>query len=125
MVQLPIAVTTIILVAPLGIAAVAWVRVAAVTSQVTLLLILVSRELRTSVRAFLAALMPAAVTAGGVAVGAGAVRLAWPDLSLGPLALGTVSGAGTGLLALRLFAGGTLRDLKEIMGARTRPREAT
>jgi lipopolysaccharide exporter len=125
MVQLPIAVTTIILVAPLGIAAVAWVRVAAVTSQVTLLLILVSRELRTSVRAFLAALMPAAVTAGGVAVGAGAVRLAWPDLSLGPLALGTVSGACTGLLALRLFAGGTLRDLREIVGARRRPREAT
>jgi hypothetical protein len=101
------------------------VRVAAVTSQVTLLLILVSRELRTGVRTFLVALTPAAVTAGGVAVGAGVVRLAWPDLSLAPLTLGAVSGCCTGLLALRLFAGGTFRDLKEIAGARTRPRDAT
>jgi hypothetical protein len=93
--------------------------VAAVTSQLTLLLILVSRELRTRVRFFLVACTPAAVTAAGVAIGAGAVRLVWPDLSLGPLVAGSAAGCAGGLAALRLFAGSTYADVRDLVRART------
>jgi PST family polysaccharide transporter len=123
LIQMPITVTTIILIAPAGIAAVAWVRVAAVTSQLTLLLILVSRELRTSARTFLAALAPAAVTAAGVAIGSGAVRLLWPDLSLAPLMVGAAAGCAGGLLALRLCAPSTYAEIRDLLPARTSARE--
>jgi lipopolysaccharide exporter len=122
--QMPLAVATIILVAPAGIVAVAWVRVGFVTSQATLLLILVSRELRTSPRTFLAAIGPAGAAAAGVALGAGAVRLAWPDLSLAPLVVGAVAGFAGGLVALRLFAPGMFAEVSGLFTARARLRQA-
>jgi lipopolysaccharide exporter len=121
--QMPLAAATIILVAPAGIVAVAWVRVAFVTLQATLLMILVSRNLRTSPRTFLAAVAPAGAAAAGVALGSGAVRLAWPELSFGPLVVGALAGFAGGVAALRLLAPGMFGELSGLVTARTGPRQ--
>jgi PST family polysaccharide transporter len=117
LVQVPLALATIILVAPAGILAVAWVRVAFVSLQTTMLVILVSRALRTSALTFVAAVGPAAAAAGGVTIGAAAVRLAWPELSLGPLLAGAAAGLAGGVAALRLFAPTMFTEVRNLVGA--------
>jgi hypothetical protein len=94
-----------------------------VTLQATLLMILVSRNLRTSPRTFLAAVAPAGAAAAGVALGSGAVRLAWPELSFGPLVVGALAGFAGGVAALRLLAPGMFGELSGLVTARTGPRQ--
>jgi lipopolysaccharide exporter len=118
--QMPLAVGAMILAAPYGIVAVAWVRVATVTFQTTLLLILVSRELRTTPRLFFAAAGPAAAAVLGVVLGAGVVRIAWPDLAAGPLVAGTAAGSMGAVLALRLLAPGTFHELRSLLASLAR-----
>jgi lipopolysaccharide exporter len=127
LIQMPLGLGAIILVAPAGIAAVAWVRVASVALQAVLLVIIVSRVLETRATLFLKATGPALAMASGVVLGAGAVRIAWPELSVGPLVGGAVAGLICGLGVLRLSAPtmfGELKQLAELIFRSARPARA-
>lgn len=115
LVQMPLVVAAVVAVAPGGILAVAWVRVAFVLVQSVVLITIVSRVLNTSPFFFLAAAVPAAVAALGVTVGAGAVRLMWPALGPGPLVVGGLAGIAGGLVALRLLAPGMFGELRSLV----------
>lgn len=113
----PASIVAIVLLAERGIGTIAWVRT---VSEWTFFLILVGLCLRqTKLRAseVLVALGPAVVTAGGVALGAGAVRLAWPDHAVGPLLCGVLAGAVGGFLLLRLGAASAYTDLRRQIAA--------
>jgi lipopolysaccharide exporter len=111
-IQLPVLVATIILVAPAGIVAVAWARAAAMASHATLIVVFGARVLKLGVRDITSAVTPAVAAAAGVAAGAGAVRLLWPALSLPALVAGSLAGAGGGVLCLRIVAPETLDLLR-------------
>ena len=65
----------------------------------------------------IASIWPALAAGAGVAAGAGAVRLAWPSLSIGPVIAGTVAAALCGAAALRLVAPEALDDLAQVPSA--------
>ncbi|HEV2815347.1 MAG TPA: oligosaccharide flippase family protein [Solirubrobacteraceae bacterium] len=109
--QLPALIVGVILAAQEGVVAVAWARAGAVVLHAVLTFALVMRVQRMGVRAVLAALAPGLVAALGVAAAAGAVRLSWPDASLGPLLAGTAAGAAGGALAVRVLAPGAWRQV--------------
>jgi O-antigen/teichoic acid export membrane protein len=112
LVQLPLLITAMILAAPSGILAVAWVRAAGMALFAVLFLWQVKRVIVGMRYSELAvALWPAAVTGTGVGVGAGLARLALPGLSVGPLAVGTVAAALCGAIALRASAPDIYREL--------------
>lgn len=117
-IQLPISVATIILLAPLGIVVVAWVRVGGMLVHGTLVLVVITMLLRLPKREVLAAATPALVTATGVAAGTGAVRLLWDKAAVAPLLAAAACGAALGLLMLRTFAPGTLREVVEMLRRR-------
>ena len=102
--QLALLVVTLLAVADNGIVTVAWVRAGAQAIQAVLLIGIACRMVSVSRSAIADALLPALVTAAGVLVGAGAVRIAWPALALGPLVAMTVAGLGLGLVAMRVAA---------------------
>jgi lipopolysaccharide exporter len=110
--MLPLLVVAIVLSAPAGIVAVAWARAGMRTAYVAVLTGVVSRTLGESLRSMVAPMLPAAVAGVGALLGAGAVRLLWTDLSVGPLVVGGLAGiAGAGLM-LRLFFPATVRELR-------------
>jgi hypothetical protein len=117
-IQLPIAIATIILLAPLGIVVVAWLRVGGMLVHGTLILVIITMLLRLPKRDVLTAATPALVAAAGVAVGAGTVRLLWDRAAVAPLLVAAACGAALGLLALRAFAPGTLREVAEMLRRR-------
>jgi PST family polysaccharide transporter len=111
-IQLPVLVVTIIVVAPYGITAVAWGRAAGVAFWVALMASAAARVLQIPVRGTLAAMWPGAIAAGGVALGAGAVRL-WSGLPAIPemIVAGLAGGLG-GLLVLAMLARPTFAELR-------------
>ncbi|MFL5909367.1 MAG: lipopolysaccharide biosynthesis protein [Gaiellaceae bacterium] len=113
-VQLPVLIGAMILAAPSGILAVAWVRAGGMALFAVLFLWQVKRvivDMRYSELAI--ALWPAAVTGTGVAIGSGLARLALPGLSVGPLLVGMAAAALCGGIALRASAPDLYREVKE------------
>lgn len=112
-VQLPLLIGAMILAAPSGILAVAWVRAAGMLLFAALFLWQVRRVIGVGRRELVVALRPAAVCAVAVAAGGGAVRLAWPSLSVAPLIAGTVAAGVAGALALRWSSPDLYNELSE------------
>jgi hypothetical protein len=83
--------------------------------------IIVSRELGVDVASIIAAARPGIVAATGVTIGAGAVRLGWPDLTIGPLVAGMFAGTVGGLVFLRGLAPGVLSELASAIGIAGKP----
>ena len=125
LIQLPTFIAAVVAFAHEGVVPVAWAR-----AVVTLLFALTTFWLvmrATGMRlADVAGAVRGAVAAGvGVTLGAGAVRIAWPDLSAGPLLAGTAAAAVCGYLVVRLAAPDTARELRGwATAARTRLRPA-
>jgi lipopolysaccharide exporter len=116
LVELPFIVAGIVLLGPQGIVAVAWLIAGGIAVFCAGMMVIVSRERGVAMSAILAAARPGIVAAAGVTAGAGAVRLAWPDLSVGPLVAGILAGAASGAIFLRLFAPGVLREVATVVG---------
>jgi len=109
--QLPLMVGAIVIAAPAGILVVAWIRAASTLLHSVLIVATSGRVLGVRSSRVFAATVPAVAAAAGVALGAGAVRVAWPALSAGPVLLGAVAGVAGAALALRVVVPGTLGDL--------------
>jgi O-antigen/teichoic acid export membrane protein len=124
LIQLPLLIGVMIAVAPAGIVAVAWARAGISALFAFALIGAVMRALHLRVRPVLASIWPALAAGAGVAAGAGAVRLAWPSLSIGPVIAGTVAAALCGAAALRLVAPEALDDLRRLLPGRLRARPA-
>jgi PST family polysaccharide transporter len=116
LVSIPTLITVIVLLAPLGITAVAWGRTAMMSAWAVFLTVAVARSVHIQLSRALAAVRPAIVASAGVAVGAGVVRLTWTDASILPLLAGTAAGIAGALLALRLLNPDTLRELRAVVG---------
>jgi len=125
MLDFPLLVGTIVVAAPLGITAVAWVRAAGELFWSALMTVTAARVLGVSVGGTLSAIWPGAVAAAGAAGGAGAVRL-WSGLSAIPqIAAATLVGSLTALLALAVLAPEMFTEVREAattLGRRIRPR---
>ncbi len=119
--QLPLLIAAIVLVSDRGIVAVSWVRAAEMALFSATTVWFATRLLDVRFRAVVAACAPGAAAALGVALGAGAVRLAWPANTIGPVLAGTVAGIAGGLLALRLLAPGALAEARGQAVAILRP----
>jgi PST family polysaccharide transporter len=121
LISIPTLAGALLLVAAHGLTAMAWTRVAVGVVQGTVLVALSALAVGVHARALLAALRPGATAALGAALGAGAVRLAWPALELGPLLCGIGAAAAGALLALRGIDPTELRVLRELLpGTRIR-----
>jgi lipopolysaccharide exporter len=116
--QVPWIAAGIIVLAPEGIVTVAWFMAGSSLIFLLGMAFIVSRQLDVRPRRLAAAARPGFVTAIGVGIGAGAVRLAWPELAAGPLIAGIAAGAAGGLLFGLVFARGALRELIEAAGLR-------
>ena len=116
LVELPFMITGTVLLAPQGIVAVAWLVAGGAVIFTAGMMVIVSRERGVAISAVLAAARPGIVAAAGVTIGAGAVRLAWPDLSVGPLVAGILAGAASGAIFLRLFVPGILSEVATVVG---------
>lgn len=114
--QIPCVAIGIVLLAPQGIVAVAWLMAGASVTFVAGMACLVWRALDIRPGALLAAARPGMVAAAGVVLGAGAVRLGWSDLSAGPLLAGLAAGTAGGLVFLRLLAPGVLTEASDALG---------
>ena len=124
LIQLPLLIGLMVAVAPSGILAVAWARTGVSAMFAIALIGAVMRTLQLRAGATLASIWPAFAAGAGVAAGAGAVRLAWPSLSIGPVIAGTVAAAVGGAAVLRLVAPGAFDDLRRLLPARLRGRPA-
>jgi PST family polysaccharide transporter len=122
LIQLPLLIVGVIVSAPAGILVVAWVRTAGMVLFAAMFLYSVKMELGVGLGDLVGALRPALCAAAGVGLGAGVVRLAWNGLSVGPLAVAAVAGLLGGLAALRGLAPGAYRDVRALVGVRSRPR---
>jgi O-antigen/teichoic acid export membrane protein len=114
----PAMVAAMVIASPSGIGAVVWARVGVSALSGVVLVALVLRALDVRLGTFLVQLRGAVAAGAGVVAGSGAVRLLWPDNSVGPLVTGTVAGAVLGLLALRLFGRNEYGELTEIIRRR-------
>lgn len=115
-IQIPLVAAGILLLAPRGIDAVAWLVAGSAMTFAAGMMVIVSRELGIRARSVVSAARPGMIAALGVTVGAGAVRLAWPDLSIAPLVAGVLAGTGTGILFLRVLAPGVLSETVRTLG---------
>jgi PST family polysaccharide transporter len=113
LVELPLLVATIVLAAPSGIVAVAWVRAASVVLFGSAYVVAARPWLNTGGLKVLVATGPGAAMALGVGLCAGAVRLLWDDLGAGVLLAGAVAGAIGGVGMLRALAPATAREVWE------------
>jgi PST family polysaccharide transporter len=124
-VSIPVAVTTMALVAPAGIVAVAWARTSVAALQLCVQLTMIAHAVPIRMRDMLVALRPGAVTAAGVAAGCLAVHSAWPGPSVASLAAATLAGAVAGTIALRAGAADVFAELRSHLSGlrmrRTRP----
>ncbi|MEA2426542.1 MAG: hypothetical protein QOF37_170 [Thermoleophilaceae bacterium] len=118
----PTMVAAMVLASPSGIGAVVWARVGVSFVSGAVLVVLVLRALDLRLVTFLVQLRGAVAAGAGVVAGSGAVRLLWPDNSVGPLVTGALAGAAVGLLALRLFGRHEYGELTEVIGRRLRSR---
>jgi lipopolysaccharide exporter len=113
-VSIPAMIVAMVLAAPSGLLAAVWAEVGVAFAQGILLMVLVLRTLHVRL-GVVGRELRAAVAAGvGVAVGAGSVRLLWPEESLGPLLLGSIAAAVVGTVMLRTFARSEYNELLEL-----------
>jgi PST family polysaccharide transporter len=103
-IQLPLLVTAIILLAPSGIVAVGWARAGSSALWVALVGVAVARLLAFSPWRMAGAVAPGIAAGLGVVVGAGAVRLLWGGLTFLPLLAGILAGAVGGAVFLRALS---------------------
>jgi PST family polysaccharide transporter len=103
---LPLYVAGVIVFAPAGILAVALVRLVTRLLWCAIVVVDAARITGLRLRVLASALRPAFAAAVGVALGAGAVRLAWPADAAGPLVAGALAGAALGAVALFAVTGG-------------------
>ena len=120
LIQLPLLVGVMIAVAPAGIVTVAWARAGISALFAAALIAAVMKALHLRVGPVIASIWPALAAGAGVAAGAGAVRLAWPSLSIGPVIAGTAAAALCGTAVLRLVAPAALVDLRRLLPRRRR-----
>lgn len=106
----------IVLAAPYGLTAVAWMRVADIALFGVGVVLLSRRFLGLRLGALAAAFAPGTVAGLGVLAGAGALRLAWPATTAPELAAGVVCGAAGAVLALRLAQPAVLGELVAVAG---------
>jgi PST family polysaccharide transporter len=115
LVSIPVLAASLLLAAPYGLTALAWVRTAVGLSQAGVLVGLSALAIGIHWRGLLEALRPGVSAALGAAAGAAAVRLAWPALEIGPLLAGCAA-AGCGALAgLRGLVPGELTALRNLL----------
>jgi len=120
--QLGVLVAAIVAVASSGILAVAWARVGAQAAQAVFVIAFALRLLDLPARRAIAAVGPALAAGSGVALGAGAVRIAWNALALAPLVAALAAGVAGGLIALRMAAPAMLTELQDqLRGRLARP----
>ena len=117
-VTLPVFVTAIVLVAEAGIVAVAWSRVGMRLLFGSAVVTIAARGVGIRPGQLARSLGPGLVTAFGLAAGAGAVRLAWPEETFVPLIAGGLAGAVGGAAALRLLAPKAFGDVQAIIRRR-------
>jgi lipopolysaccharide exporter len=120
-VTIPLTVGVMVLAAPAGIVAVAWARLAVAVALGVVWLILITRTLDLRLRAVAAMLRPGCSAAAGVAVAGLAVRVAFPEPSLGPLLLEAFASGIGGIMGLRIFAYNHYAEIRELLRQRARP----
>lgn len=121
LIQLPLLIGAIVLASDAGIVAVAWVRAAEMALYTGMIVAAASRVAQIRPTQVLVAMGPGAAAAAGVALGAGAVRLAWPEIAVAPLIAGVVAGALGGVLSLRLLAPSSFGEAREQLVELVRP----
>lgn len=104
LINLPLMVLAMALVAPAGLKWVAWALVGQSLVHLAMMAGATWRVAAISPLALAGAAAPAVAIALGAAAGSGAVRVLWPELTFGPLAVGLIAGVAGGALAARLFA---------------------
>ena len=124
-VNVPLLIAAMIIVASVGLTWVAWAVAVQALVHLAMVTLGTARALSMRPRDLAAAAQPALVAATGVVIGAGAVRLAWPALAVGPLLAGVLAAAIGGLAATLLLAPGTFGEFVAIARrALRRPRPA-
>jgi O-antigen/teichoic acid export membrane protein len=121
LVMIPVIVIAIAAASSGGIVAVAWARAGSVAFFAVLVTVLAPGSLGVRLAGVLRAALPGLAAAAGMGAGVGAVRLAWPALSAGPLVAGFAAGTAASVVALRLLAPETFGVLREQL-ARIRAR---
>ncbi len=113
LIQFPVLLVTVILVAPYGITAVAWARVGGMVLWVGLMTAAAARVMATPVSGTFASWWPGLVAAAGVAAGCGIIR-AWSGLPAVPEVIAAAAAALAGATAaLAAFAPSTFRELRK------------
>lgn len=113
-VNIPLLIAAMIIVASVGLTWVAWAVAVQALVHLAMVTLGTARALSMRPRDLAAAAQPALVAAAGVVIGAGAVRLAWPALAVGPLLAGVLAAAIGGLAATLLLAPGTFGEFVAI-----------
>lgn len=116
-IQLPLLVGAMAALSSEGIVAVAWARTGVAVAYVAMMVVAGARALGIPARDLAAAAWPALACGLGVALGAGAVRIGWSDLSAGPLLAGMAAAAVGGAASLRLLAPAQFRAVREALTA--------
>jgi lipopolysaccharide exporter len=114
-VLVPLMIVACTVAAPAGVLTVSWALVGTSATFAALMSVAVARELHLGAAAFARAFAPAVAASLGVLGGAGAVRYAWPAISLPATTTAALAGAGGALLVLRLSAPRTFVDLMHQM----------
>lgn len=117
-------VVLMILASPAGVVAVAWARTGQLALFVIAIVFLARRVLGFHPLGVLRATGPGMAAGVGVLIGAGAVHLAWPADTIGPLVAGTIAGALCGMATLRLLAPDRWRETRDLLvrlAGRVRP----
>jgi lipopolysaccharide exporter len=121
----PLMIAACTLAAPAGLLTVSWALVGTAGTFALLMAVAVGRQLHLGIADFARAFAPAVAAATGVLAGAGAVRYAWPAISVPAVLAATLAGAAGALLALRLASPRTFRDLmRQLPDLRPVPRAA-
>ncbi|MGI8596953.1 MAG: oligosaccharide flippase family protein [Thermoleophilaceae bacterium] len=118
-VQIPVFTVAIVAVSSGGIVPVAWARAAFAGLWALLICGTVFRLLSVRPSVVARALAPAVAAGAGVAMGAGAVRVAWPGLAVAQLLAGAAAGALGALIFLRLLAPAMFFELRGLAGRLT------
>jgi lipopolysaccharide exporter len=116
LVNLPLMVAGMIVVAPSGIVWVAWAVAGLATVNLLIIAVLVSRTVGIRIRQYLVAIQPAMATAAGCGLAAGLVRVAASSEPRGVEVFAGLCAAGAGgALAMRLLAPDTFRTVLGIV----------
>ncbi len=111
LIQAPFYVALVVWAGPHGIATVAWARAGGQALATAVILFLTMRAAEVTAGHMARELRPALIAATAVAVTAAAVHAAWPADKLLPLCVAVAAALGAGVLALRLLAPATFREL--------------